>query len=149
MSFITFQDGRVVFRDGKVGTGFECCCDRDDEGCPESCEDDLTVTASVGGMTATVVVPIPGGGSARFNKNDGSGDYIEVTASIACGPFGPGDALAWAVSVGVCYQSGGFLNGDTFGSVVAIGPGNCPEPGDVGLVCIPFGCVSTATGTIG
>jgi hypothetical protein len=31
MTLITMQDGTVVFRDGKAGTGQECCCEQDDE----------------------------------------------------------------------------------------------------------------------
>lgn len=26
MTLVTFQDGQIVMRDGKVGTGEECCC---------------------------------------------------------------------------------------------------------------------------
>ena len=39
MTLITFQDGKPVFRDGKVGTEQECCCQ---QGCPCSlCDEDL------------------------------------------------------------------------------------------------------------
>jgi hypothetical protein len=150
MTTITTQDGKIVFRDGRVGTGQGCCCDGGgDGGCAESCDAELTATGSIGGMTATVVIPIPGGGSSRFNKPDGSGDYVEVDASIICGTYGPGGALAWAVFVGVCYQSGGVTNGESFAATVPLEPNGCPPAGDVGLACMPFGCASTATGTVG
>lgn len=35
MTLITFQDGKVVMRDGKVGTGQECCCDGEVACCVE------------------------------------------------------------------------------------------------------------------
>jgi hypothetical protein len=93
-------------------------------------------------------VPIPGAGSARFNKDDGSGDYVEVDATIICGTYGPGGALAWAVFVGVCYQSNGFINGESFTSTVPLEANGCPAAGNVGLACAGFGCAATATGTI-
>lgn len=147
MTLISFQAGDVVMRDGQVGTEQGCCCE-DGGGCAESCDEELTVSGSIGGMTATVVIPIPGAGSARFDKNDGSGDYVEVDATIVCGTYGPGGALAWAVFVGVCYQSDGAINSDSFTSTVALEADGCPTAGDVGLACAGFGCASTATGTI-
>lgn len=36
MTLITFEDGKAVMRDGKVGTEHECCCgDLDPGACPE------------------------------------------------------------------------------------------------------------------
>jgi hypothetical protein len=145
---IFFYNGGVLFEGGAAAASQDCCCDDEDQ-CAESCDAQLTATGSIGGMTATVVVPIPGGGSARFNKNDGSGDYVEVDATIICGTYGPGGALAWAVFVGVCYQSGGVTNGESFTATVPLEPNGCPPAGDVGLACAGFGCASTATGTIG
>jgi len=147
MTLITFQDGSPILKDGKVGTEQACCCDGG--GCAASCEDELTVTGSIGGMTATVITTIPGAGAARFDKNDGSGDFVAVDASIICGAFGPGGALAWAVVVGVCYQSDGSVNGESFAATVPLEPDGCPPSGNVGLACVPFGCASTATGTVG
>jgi hypothetical protein len=41
MTLITFEDGKVVFRDGAVGTEQACCCTpsecEDDEDCPLAC----------------------------------------------------------------------------------------------------------------
>lgn len=37
MTYITFQDGRVVMRDGKVGTGQGCCCGGGCENCGLTC----------------------------------------------------------------------------------------------------------------
>ena len=37
MTLITFQGGRVVMRDGQVGTGPECCCGANCGDCPLTC----------------------------------------------------------------------------------------------------------------
>lgn len=148
MTLIAFQSEKVVFHGDKVGSGQSCCCGDPPPACAESCDEELTVNGSIGGMTATVTIPIPGGGSERFNKNDGSGDYVEVDATIVCGTYGEDGALAWAVFVSVCYQSGGVVNGETFGAVVDLQQNGCPASGDVGLACAGLGCAATATGTI-
>jgi hypothetical protein len=50
MTLITFQDGRPVLRDGKVGTEQECCCG----GCGCVYREGSLVVVTAGGVDATV-----------------------------------------------------------------------------------------------
>jgi hypothetical protein len=146
MTLITFQDGKVVLRDGKVGTEQACCCQ--ECVCPELC-DGITfdVQASIGGMTVTASSPIPGTDSQRFDKNDGSGDYIELTLTVVCGELGPDDECGWLFTVGVCYQSNGVVNGETLEAFQAKDADGCPDVGVVDLVCLGF-CSAVVTGQV-
>ena len=59
MTLITFQDGKPVLRDGKVGTEQECCCNQCGVCCEagyEHCEITYTATFS-DGNTKTETVP--------------------------------------------------------------------------------------------
>lgn len=147
MTSITFQGDAVVMHGDKVGTGPECCCQ---EGCvcPELCEGiTFEAEASIGGMTVSVSTTVPGAGSQRVNKNDGSGDYIEIGATVACGELGPDSECGWDFNVGVCYQSGGVLNGETHQAFQAKDADGCPDVGEVDLQCLGF-CSAIVTGEI-
>lgn len=50
MTLITFQDGKPLFRDGKVGTEQACCCEGAEECCGGylNCQVSYTVTLSTG-----------------------------------------------------------------------------------------------------
>lgn len=146
MTLITFSAGNVVMRDGKVGTEQACCC----QGCvcPDLCQGiTFDAEASIGGMTVSVSTAVPGAGSQRFNKNDGSEDYIEINATVACGELGPDGECGWEFNVGVCYQSGGVINGETHQAFQAKDADGCPNAGAVSLQCLGF-CSATVTGEI-
>jgi hypothetical protein len=146
MTLITFQDGTVVVRDGKVGTEQACCCE--DCVCEELCEGlSFDVQASIGGMTVNASTTLPGTAVQRFDKNDGSGDYIEVTVVVGCGKLGPDGECGWEFSVGVCYQSGGIINGETFAAFQPQDADGCPDVGVVALACLGF-CNATVTGEV-
>lgn len=42
MTLITFQDGKPVLRDGKIGTEQDCCCQQDT--CPSECIEGLLIS---------------------------------------------------------------------------------------------------------
>lgn len=149
MTLITFQGGQVVMRDGKVGTEQDCCCDGPPECvCPELCEEiTFEANATIGGMTVTVTTTVPGAGSQKFEKNDGSGDYVEIGATVACGVLGPDGECGWDFSVGVCYQSAGVINGEAHQAFLAKDDDGCPDLGAVNLQCLGF-CSANVTGEI-
>jgi hypothetical protein len=146
MTLITFQDGTVVFREGKVGTEQACCCQAC--ACPDLCEGiTFEAEATIGGMTVSVSTTVPGAGSQRFDKNDGSGDYVEIGATVACGELGPDGECGWDFGVGVCYQSAGFINGEAYQAFQAKDADGCPDLGAVNLQCLGF-CSATVAGEI-
>ena len=46
MTQITFQDGKILMRDGKVGTGQGCCCNQT----PCTCGNCSSYTLKIGGV---------------------------------------------------------------------------------------------------
>lgn len=57
MTKVTLQDGRVVMRDGKIGTEQECCCAkcRCDLSCPEFVGATISVTGTRAGTVSTTI----------------------------------------------------------------------------------------------
>lgn len=146
MTLITFQDGKVVLRDGKVGTEQECCCQGCN--CPTVCPGiSFNAEATIGGMTVAVSTPVPGAASQRFEKNDGSGDYVEIGAAVFCGALGPSGECGWYFTVGVCYQSAGVINGEFYEAFIAKDADGCPNVGAVTLQCLGF-CSAVVSGEI-
>ena len=146
MTLVTFQDGSVILRDGKVGTEQECCCVRCV--CPETCSGvAFEAEASIGGMTVNASTPMPGTDVQRFDKNDGSGDYIEMTIAVGCGELGPNNECGWDFSVGVCYQASGVINGEMRQAFQPKDADGCPNVGVVNLVCVGF-CSAAVTGEV-
>lgn len=107
MTLITFSDGKVVLRDGKVGTEQECCCN---ENCGMCCTDyqncEITYTAHFSdgsSKTETIVGDIsegPGDTQARFPVlgNNASGFSISI--------FNDGCRCFAAISVSSYFISG-------------------------------------------
>jgi hypothetical protein len=158
MTTVTFQDGAVVLRDGKVGTGLECCCEKCV--CPQC--DNLTVSVSLDycGLTASLVIPIPGADSDRApplpgpnDPFDPDEDFIFLDGDIICGELGPGGQCGWLLSLLVCYKCGNDQNGEGFTAFIAQGEDGCPELGPIDLVC--FGdqfnipCLTAPVASIG
>jgi hypothetical protein len=71
MTTIAFEDGKPVFRDGKVGTGQECCCgsECDCEGC------DYSVDIEIEGQTLNVSLNVPSFQNRLFLCSD-NGDPV-------------------------------------------------------------------------
>jgi hypothetical protein len=59
MTLITLQGGKLVLRDGKVGTEQACCCDAECV-CPESCLENLRITFGESGEGANCVTSFDG-----------------------------------------------------------------------------------------
>lgn len=92
MTAITFQDGRVVMRDGRVATGAGCCCDEPPECiCPVGCVEGLQI--SLGNS------PSCEGG---FYSDSLPCTFGSISASMYC------EGGSWFVSVSVsCFENGG------------------------------------------
>lgn len=141
---IAIQNNAIIIRGSAIALGKACCCCP----CPSECEVFLTVDASIGGMAVSKTVSVPGAGDARFEKNDGSGDYISIDVTILCGQFGEQGECGWLVAVGVCYQSDGVVNGELFEAFLALDEDFCPDAGSVDLQCVFLGCNATVTAAI-
>ncbi len=117
MTLITFQDGKPVLRDGKVGTEQACCCSKCECG-PINC----TVTFSVDGVEYTWNVTGPGNetfyvlpdGYLCFETVEGSGRLTEIQGCAIC------ENGKYKIAVGVVMQSL-FTSGDCYRW--------CPEEG--------------------
>jgi hypothetical protein len=91
---ITFQDGKVVLRDGKVGTEEACCCCS----CPP-CSDTFSFSVELGGLTATTNFCSDGGYTGQaFDFEDG---FVLLAVSAGC------DEGNWILSADLCYQVAG------------------------------------------
>ena len=143
---LTVSNNTLLVRDGKLGTEQACCCEQCV--CPNLCSGiTFDVEASIGGMTVNASAAIPGTAVERFEKDDGSGDYIEITLAVACGEVGPNNECGWGFSVGVCYQSGGIVNGETLQAFQEKDSDGCPDVGAVDLQCLGF-CSATVSGEV-
>ena len=128
MTLITFQDGGVVFRDGKVGTEQECCCQqcRCLLECPEFAGVEISVT---GTKVGTVNVTIP----------SADPDFaLSSPPNCQLRPFDGGRQIIWDIN----YSIGGtdFVLSATFD--VACGSEFGLEPGEY------FVDVTASVGTI-
>ena len=87
MTLITFDAGKVIMRDGKVGTEQECCCTkcRCDLECPTFSGAEVSVTGTrVGTVTTTIPNADP--------------DFIRSIAPMCdVRPFGGGRQIIWAM----------------------------------------------------
>ena len=138
MTLITVQDGKVVMRDGQVGTEQGCCCST---GCSESCPKTFTVNWSYKTDFGTITTTTPGN---QF-QFIGSADLNFVAVSAICGDDGK-----WDFVVQFCAF---FPNASDIWEArdVPAEADGCPPDGDVGLSCSvlsqPCGD-SSATGSI-
>jgi hypothetical protein len=143
---LTVFNNALLVRDDKLATEQECCCQQCV--CPNLCSGiTFDVEASIGGMTVTGSADIPGTAVAKFEKDDGSGDYIEITLAVGCGELGPNNECGWSFSVTVCYQSSGLINGETFQAFQATDADGCPDAGLIDLECLGF-CNATVSGEV-
>jgi hypothetical protein len=94
---ITFQDGKVVLRDGQVGTEESCCCE--DCVCPP-CSDSFAFSVQWAGLTATTTICFLGGSYFGINSNftETGFVFLEVTATCENGN--------WLLAANLCYQEG-------------------------------------------
>ena len=137
MTTIRLDGGRVTFRDGKVGTGEDCCCDQETPECPESCPDlEVSVTVSYCGITAAVVMGIPGNTSTL--EMNGS-DFIVAFAAIECGDYGPNGERGWLLSVGGCGVCDGNGEGDAWEGFIEQTADGCPVAGNVNMETVASG----------
>lgn len=121
MTTITVQDGKIVMRDGKVGTEQACCCPkcRCDLECPEFSGADVSVTGTrVGTVTTTIPNADP--------------DFDRSVAPLCdVRPFGGGRQIIWSMEYiddylvvtvsfnAVCGSEFGLDPGEYFVSVTA------------------------------
>ena len=127
MTLITFDGGKVVLRDGKVGTEQACCCSAV---CGDNCLDTVTVDVSVAGYAVTLTFSVADG-SDTHSEFVGLFDYFLVSAFITCALVD--GAPLWTLVVSVCWQNGNdFGSEDWEGEVLADGSG-CPETGSVAM----------------
>lgn len=137
MAALTVQDGKLVVRDGKVGTEQGCCCgdgDGDDVGCGTTCQQTVSVPVAVAGYSHTLAFTVA---DEFANYSEFAGfDYFLVSASIFCSDSS-GSAV-WTLTVSVCWQSGANNGSETWeGTINADGSG-CPQTGAV-TMAVTFG----------
>ena len=110
MTLITFDSGKVVMRDGKVGTEQECCCDDEPCVCPP-CSDEFSFSVAWAGLTATTTTCFDGGYSgAAFEFNDDGLIAINVSATCEDGN--------WTLSASLCYDQDGCLVASNYSVVI-------------------------------
>ena len=158
MTRITFQDGKVVLRDGKVGTEDACCCG--ECVCPE-CEGlNVSVTIEFCGRSVALTIPVPGTDFGRDpiepgpnDPFDPDADYLIVSGDMTCGELGPDEECGWFLSLFICYQCNNIQDGEGYNAFIPKGDDDCPQLGPVTLVC--FGaqfnspCVTSVTASVG
>jgi hypothetical protein len=115
MTRITFQDGKVVLRDGQVGTEEACCCGGECE-CPNECVENLAISLGgnpecFGGFYSDFLNCAGGGISAVLQCNDGQ----------------------WLVFVSVCCFENSGLCFASYEAVLECEPDNLPPAGAVDL----------------
>lgn len=133
MPRITVQDGRLVLRDGKIGTGQACCCGECQcTGSPaESCEIDyIAVTFefsfdNCGGalVSHTFILNEAGGWSSSAELADENDNLYLASAQLICqggeykisvGSFAIGGANGkpwYEACIYICNGNGGFITG--------------------------------------
>ena len=113
MTLITFEDGKAVFRDGKVGTEQACCCGGPPD--PPVCEGECTVDAPcVEGCVCNY-----GQGSLQQSTATPlewqADEFLPTFGNVCC--------------AGLCYYQASFGEGGFVWTEIA---SNCPE----GYVCV-------------
>jgi hypothetical protein len=125
MTLITFQDGKVVFRDGKVGTEEACCCGGEEE---EDCgsEYDHCVVNTAANNSGPFVV-----GCAEFGDESSSGSRAGNLCrsdfmSVGCDPFIP-TGWQWAAGYPEAFGNCRFVFVQSFSTntVACEGGGGC------------------------
>ena len=146
MTSITFQDGKVVMRDGKVGTEQGCCCGCCGCSCPD-CNGGVTIELTYGGETFASTCT-DGVYSAGFSCAgmpaycDTDNSHGGMSVDMYCEPdAGSPHGIIWRVSVVNSYAafdpglSGLYCTKTYHGTVEA--DANClPVAGEVTLTLV-------------
>ena len=141
MTLITFQDGKVVFRDGKVGTEQGCCCNR----CGDDCQQTVSVTVAVAGYSTTLTFLVADG-SDEYSEFVGQFDYFLVSAFITCALV---DGVPrWTLVVSVCWQNGNDFGSEDWEGEVSADGSCCPDYGSVAMGVTFGNGVATVTASI-
>jgi hypothetical protein len=136
MTLITLQDGKLVLRDGRIGTEQACCCEPGvpETGCPrvgggngwytENHKEDLTQFLLDSGYTNPLFIPTSFAEGAPVPYTDGCGQTWYYVDYECCGQSGPGSSCDPAFSVRSLRDAGGaggnqfppcfLINNDTF-----------------------------------
>jgi hypothetical protein len=137
MTLITFQDGKVVMRDDKVGTEQECCCEEEEFVCDETCNKTITVNWSNNGASGTLTYTIADRGT--FTQIPG----LRVSSSISCRTAVDGK---WFISVIMCgiapYTSGSWA------AIIDAESDGCPPDGAVTWTTVFGGAGADASASI-
>ena len=124
MTLITFDDGKVVMRDNKVGTEQACCCCQST--CGEDCQQTVTVNFSVGGFDGQLVFVVADEGLGVDPMPD---NYNSAGASISCSVV---DGCAkWILSFTACYFDGVTTVAEQFEGLIEADSSGCPKTGNV------------------
>ena len=145
MTLITVQDGKIVMRDGKVGTEQECCCG--EVACGTDCGETVTVDVSVAGY-ATQLQFLVSVGSA-FHSEGGAGpfDYFIVSAFLFCTLV---DGVpTWQLSVNVCWKNGADEGSEQWDGQVEADAGGCPPDGEIPMGATFGAGVATVSASVG
>lgn len=168
MTLITFQDGKAVFRNGKVGSEQECCCQQPCL-CTD-CPDELGFTITFyntknGNLTFTHPHTAPGGAQSSvvcdrypFGTNISLGltedeeipfgfsNVASASVSIACGSENSVDDGKWYVLVnGVIAVDGGTQVVYQYDGLVSVCNANGYAVIDTDLLAVQQ-CTDQATG---
>jgi hypothetical protein len=125
---ITLQDGKVVLRDGQVGTEEACCCEDCASECGQDCPQTVTVNVSVAGYATQLAFTVTNGFGSYF-ENFGLFDFLSVSAFIFCALI---DGCAtWTLVVTVCWQNGANIGSEDWEGIIDATNDGCPKPGGV------------------
>lgn len=153
MTLITFQDGKAVMRDGKVGTEQGCCCGAGQQCvCGQNCTQEITVDFVKGDLGGTLTTTPGGFASESLFSNT---QFALVTVTSSCGALGPNGECGWLIEVLVCgcVDDANFpFNCDAFSSTrhafVTLDANGCPDVGDLTFECVGGDCEGTVTGAV-
>lgn len=120
MTLITFQDGKAVMRDGKVGTEQECCCTPCDASLlDQNAQPDVTVQSTcvceAGTHDGNYPFETSNGGTVWAWSGTTTCDYIEGDAEVYANIIITVECDAttgdWIVSVGTYQVDARFMSG--------------------------------------
>lgn len=116
MTQITSQDGKIVFRDGKVGTANGCCCVTP---CNRNCNKTITVEWTNNGASGTLIYTVADGGISEQIFG------LRVSSVISCRSDGK-----WSVVVIFCAAAP--YRGGSVSSIFNADASGCPPIGNIG-----------------
>ena len=143
MTLITFDDGKVVMRDNKVGTEQACCCGCA-LACGEDCQQTVTVNFSVGGFDGQIVFIVADEGAGVDPMPD---NYNSAGAVISCSVV---DGCAtWLLAFNACYFDDVTTVAEQFEGFIEADSNGCPRTGNVTMTEVfgeanPIGTVTAS-----